>query len=427
MPEYAVWSSPECPLVVEYSAQVFEEIRRKAVDGLVALRRTGLGVGGLLLGERVGNKLRVHAFEEIECSHAMGPSFLLTAGEFATLRDRLSEQTPLSVLGLYISKPRGELDLSAQQKAIVAELFHSPEQVVLVLRPGSLEPCRSAFYFHDGDVLTQAPEWELHPWKGENLTSAQSAADDDLPAYPIATAMRVGSVAPKPELTVQKNEPRVQKSEPLVQKNEPASQGFVPVPITVKLKPSEPAPMVVPPEPVAAPERVGFAPEPIRVKFDEVELPPRISGFAKFQALVDEKVFLPMRRNSKKLLIWTVATLFLIAAGYGVYASRPLWVTPPPANLTATDNNGLLTFKWNPESAEFVDAGTLSILDDGRNKTIALTHDELMRGRLQYNRNSARVSASLALDERRFIYQFEAPGPLKAAPVSNPAQNPASR
>ena len=215
---------------------------------------------------------------------------------------------------------------------------------------------------------------------------------------------------------------------PVGQIRDAAGPGFSPTPITVKFDRSERAqggeeaveafspvnalPFVPrKPELVRSPEPLAaFAPARIQVRFDETPLPPTyVPFFVRLMATIDQTVIMPLRRHGKRIAVYGFALLVLIGALAGAYLSRPLWVTPPGANLSVTASNGRLIFHWNPEAAEFVDAGTLSLLDGNRKKTIALSHAELMKGSLEYVRNNPRVSASLALDERRFVVVFEDP------------------
>jgi len=58
-----------------------EKIRLQARDGLMALPRVGMGVGGLLLGTRQDGVVRLVDAIEIPCSHTLGPAFNLTDEE----------------------------------------------------------------------------------------------------------------------------------------------------------------------------------------------------------------------------------------------------------------------------------------------------------------------------------------------------------
>ena len=77
-----------------------------AIDGLLSMPRIGLGVGGLLLGRREQGKIEVLRSVEIPCSHALGPSFILTAAEMKTPLPlpESEEGGPAQIVGWYCSK-----------------------------------------------------------------------------------------------------------------------------------------------------------------------------------------------------------------------------------------------------------------------------------------------------------------------------------
>lgn len=454
MQEFASWFHPSCPIEIEYSLQVMEEIRQKSIDGLVSLRRQGLGIGGLLLGTRRGNEfVRVLDYEEIPCSHTLGPGFALNLQEIEALRLRLQQRGQLAVVGMYLTKPRGELNLADGQRQLFERFFPDAYQVALVLRPASLDPCRCVFYFQNQGVLTRGPEWDLQPLVTTSLM--ESVAQQERPMMQIPIPGRGGfdpadydsPVAPRPvtEKPLVERPPVVnpiqvrfatRKEEPVV----PPTPLATPRPSPVAPSLETPAPLAFAPPQAPTPvtqalPQSSVAPEsapdaevravpvkPITVSFDSKEYKPIApSGFRQFLSELDgayKSVRLGLANAFYALLILGL----LAGVGYGLYLSRPLWVTPPPANLTVSDDKGTLTFRWNPSAAEFVDAGTISILDAGRRRTIALAHKDLLKGFLDYRRRSGTVTASLALDDRRSIAAFNDPNPpTESAPPGAPA------
>ena len=103
MPEIAHLTDPQSPFRIEYSRPVMERIRGQACDGLLALPRIGMGVGGLLLGVRQDGLVQLLDSIEIHCSHASGPGFLLTADEKERARELIAGAGVPGVIGLYCS------------------------------------------------------------------------------------------------------------------------------------------------------------------------------------------------------------------------------------------------------------------------------------------------------------------------------------
>ena len=93
---------------IEYSSDALERLRLAALDGLMALPRVGMGIGGLLLGSQVGGRSRILDFLPINCSHADGPSFRLSVEEVEAAREAARALPASSVLGCYCSKTRGK-------------------------------------------------------------------------------------------------------------------------------------------------------------------------------------------------------------------------------------------------------------------------------------------------------------------------------
>ena len=400
--------SPDRQVEVEFSLQVLEEIRQKAVDGLVALRRSGLGIGGLLLGTDQGiGPVRIVAFEEIECSHANGPSFFLTSAELQALRGRLQQKLSFGVCGFYVTRPRGELALTEQQTAMAKELFGGPRHTILVIRPGSLDPSLAALYFWNSGVLEKGQEWDLLPWPGEPR-ARKNPRPAPFPSEPPSfqePPMERSPETPAPARFEWKEPEEQQSSGHQELPNEPIIGGVGESAVDSQIH--EKSTLTLQPESVASP--IAFAPAPISIAFDESA--PVIPTATPTEKILrsSERMYLRLRENASRILIYAAMILLVFGVGAGIYMSRSLWITPPPANLTIADSKGILTFRWDPEAAEFVDAGTLSILDGGERTTIALTHDDLRKGKLEYTRTENHVTASLALDERRFLASYTEP------------------
>jgi hypothetical protein len=165
MIEIAHWHDPESPLRIEYSREALERIRERVVEGVKALPRMGLSVGGLLLGERAGAKVRILDSVELECSHAFGPGFLLTTEEKAQARALVKSIENPAVVGWYCSHTRGDLALADSDLALYRELFPAQWQITLMLL-GDLEgPARAAFFFSGKQgTLIKGTEQDLQIW-----------------------------------------------------------------------------------------------------------------------------------------------------------------------------------------------------------------------------------------------------------------------
>ena len=130
------WPDESLPLAIYCAPGVLKGLDTLATDGLLAIPRTGLGVGGLLLGRQSGKRLEITKSVPISCSHAMGPSFVLTAEELAEAKaseDGVDEDCRL--VGWYCSKPNGRMVLSESDKALFDALCGERGQVALLIGP----------------------------------------------------------------------------------------------------------------------------------------------------------------------------------------------------------------------------------------------------------------------------------------------------
>ena len=143
MPTYIKWPEPVGATRLEYKPEVLEQLRLLAIDGLLALPKVGIAIGGLLTGSVEQGKVRVSGAIEIPCSHANGPAFFLTGAELARASAQAFGQSEQQVVGWYCSKPRGELVLEEQQAMVFSEICPEGWQIGLLIRPSTVEPTRA--------------------------------------------------------------------------------------------------------------------------------------------------------------------------------------------------------------------------------------------------------------------------------------------
>ena len=84
------WSAPGCPYSVTYAQAVLEGIRREVTKSFHALPHGGLEVGGVLFGKKTSENLTILASRPVECEHASGPSFTLSAGDEQKLKQLIA-------------------------------------------------------------------------------------------------------------------------------------------------------------------------------------------------------------------------------------------------------------------------------------------------------------------------------------------------
>jgi len=169
---------------------VVEELRNRAIEGLLSLPKRGREIGGLLLGKiEPGNvaAVSIEAAREIPCEHRFGPSYVLSAPDRGLLGSELARARPeasLAVIGLYRSYCRRELALDAPDRDLIQKFFGQGDSVFLLLEPVPSGECLAAFAFpHDGQVPAEPP-YPPFRFEAEELAAGEQSA----PAQPAAPA-----------------------------------------------------------------------------------------------------------------------------------------------------------------------------------------------------------------------------------------------
>ena len=188
------WQVPECPFPIEWSAPVLEEIRAAAMDAFFSLPHGGAEIGGVLWGTRAGGRVRILEARPLECEHALGPTFTLSAKDHARLAALLEEgghdlrAHGWEPVGWYHSHTRSEILLSAQDVEIHNRYFPDPWHVALVVRPHAMRPMRAGFFFREANGSIHADssyrEFLLQPAREPVVALAVSPATASRPSDP---------------------------------------------------------------------------------------------------------------------------------------------------------------------------------------------------------------------------------------------------
>ena len=384
------WNAPECPFAVVYQPQVLDDIRLAVVDAFFSLPRGGAEIGGLLLGRHEGDRVTITGAQQLDCEHALGPSFTLSDADRARLAGLLAaaEKNPKSrPVGWYHSHTRSEIFFSDADQEIHRQFFPEPWQVALVLRPHTFNPTRGGFFFRGKDRAIRADasclEFVLDPLPARPLPSREPAAGEL-----VAEPARGTTASTGPVIDVQS---------------------------AVVSEPAEEAPAAVA-EPAPAPA---------------VEPPP-----PSFLTTTT-----PSRRGP-----WLAAAGVLVgvAAGAGVYQTRGKWLpsvaawfhpTGPVAEasvgLHTVDRDGQLQILWDGNAADVRSGrGGILLITDGRQaRSLPLDTAHLRSGALTYARQSERVDVTLTLDQPNGQKLIEAAtflGKAPPQPAAPPAAAPAA-
>jgi len=140
------WPDESLPVAIYCATGVLTGLETLATDALLAMPRTGLGIGGLLLGRQSEERIEILKTVEIACSHAIGPSFVLTPEELEAAKgSENGVDADNALVGLYCSKPNGRMALSDNEKALFDALCGERGHVALLIRPRLGHPTMAAF------------------------------------------------------------------------------------------------------------------------------------------------------------------------------------------------------------------------------------------------------------------------------------------
>jgi proteasome lid subunit RPN8/RPN11 len=174
------WTCPECPFVIEYSERVLDDIRLAVTDAFFSLPRGGAEIGGVLLGRHENGCIVIDESVQLNCEHAFGPSFVLSAHDFAALEGLLAaaKKNPGSEpVGWWHSHTRTEIFLSEADQEIHHRFFPEPWQVALVLKPHTFQPTRAGFFFREkGGAIHAAGTYREFQIEAKPLRAVPSPA-----------------------------------------------------------------------------------------------------------------------------------------------------------------------------------------------------------------------------------------------------------
>jgi hypothetical protein len=135
-------------------------------EGFKALPRRGLEIGGLLIGTaRVAGNLTVvdvDDFEPIESEHATGPSYVLSDGDRALLKERIAAREATvklpPIVGFYRSHSRKDFAITAEDAHLFSTYCPKASDVFLLIKSNGAGPPMGGFIIREGGkVISDSP------------------------------------------------------------------------------------------------------------------------------------------------------------------------------------------------------------------------------------------------------------------------------
>jgi hypothetical protein len=163
-PETPAGASAAFAYAVECDQALLVELAARALEGLCRLRHGGLEIGGVLYGRREPGRIIVQTARELECDHALGPTFRLSAADQERLSALISapgsdpELQGLETVGWYVSHTRSGLELTPHDVEIFSRYFADPAHFALVIKPFQFEPAVAGCFARsiDGQLRADA-------------------------------------------------------------------------------------------------------------------------------------------------------------------------------------------------------------------------------------------------------------------------------
>ena len=188
---------------MECSGTVLEQIRREVEQARNSFREAR-ETGGVLFGIHEREGIRILAARLLQCEHALGPGFVLSAKDETHLARLIAapatdpELRDLEALGWYHSHLRSRIFLSERDLQIHSRYFGAPFQVALVVRRESERPARAGFFFREASGEMRA-ESSYEEFSIEAPPSASPQLRPPAVSKPAPSRRRTPPLAKPPE------------------------------------------------------------------------------------------------------------------------------------------------------------------------------------------------------------------------------------
>lgn len=436
--QFASWHVPQFPRAIEYPLEVMEEIRAFACEELLKLSHGGDEVGGVLFGTRREDLIRILTWRPIACEHLDGPALRLSYNDRMNLAVQLevARQNPdlkdLRPLGYFVSRPGGQVALTASDLEIYNGFFPEAWQIALVIRPKGDGRAEAGFFVREPDgklqietshhsfALTPLHAAAVSPLHPGNEASNHLNAPPALGSTSAAATEPLRPASPEPPTTVAPQTVRVLKIE--------EASTSRPAEATAESARRRTPVAALNTADHAESSKASGAMNESRQKTFEVRSPERLVDAPSFE--MEEQV--PARER----WLWVVPVLLAVGiAAFMLYQRRAPSPNAAIALQAASDGQNV-QLTWNTGSRAVRDAyrGKIDIVDGNKSSQVALTADELHSGRLTYLPQSGDVDFAMTVyppsgdvvhDSTRFIapalnaptQPSRAPVPQAAAPV----------
>ncbi len=338
--EVGSWKAEGHPLEIEYSLAVLEEMRIAAEEGFQRIPHGGLEVGGVLFGRLQPGKVTVTAWRPVECDHARGPGFEMSAVDEEKLAGMIEarasdpELADLEPVGWFHSHTRSAIFLSPADLDVHARFFPGPFQIALVLRPVKDGPTTGGFFYRaeNGDIQAQTSPREFPVRPNLGAIVRKQGPPKPAAAAPSAVRLGMGSGQAEPKAAQAYSGRLARPDLPHLEAHRPAVEHY------------------------------------------------------------------DRSRMAWRLMLWGMVALLIST---GALLSRPYWrsMSRESLGLRVEEQDGQMTISWNRNGAFVRQAAraALRVVDGSSAREFAVSADELRTGSFTYIRRAEDVEVRLTV------------------------------
>jgi len=348
---------------------VIEDLGVATIEGLKAVPKRGLEIGGILLGrlDAEQSAILIEDFEPVDSEHLHGPSWLLSPKDQSAfhralnhLRGRSSQLQPV---GFYRSQTRDGLSFNDQDNALVREMFNGEPALCMLVKPSLAEPSVAQIGMITEGLLQPVAVFPFH-----------------------ASVLREG------DFQIVEGSSRVMEASPVMEDSSPIMEESTPV-----MTPEEPSPQHA---------LLPFIPRPAGDPEPDLKRPRRIRLTASLLTIAAAILlcgFLVVKYRSSHAPVPLQAVKSAPAPITAPIAAPPADNPPPAQNdavlLNVQRQDKTATLSWNRDASKVknADYATLLISDGRRHEQLHLSKADLETGRLVYLPRSRDVSFKLQL------------------------------
>ncbi|HEY1343292.1 MAG TPA: hypothetical protein VGF59_37580 [Bryobacteraceae bacterium] len=175
-----LWQVPGKRIAVNLRLDLIDRLGVSVGEGFQALPRRGLETGGLLFGgtKRKGDltTVQIAHFEPIECEHAVGPSYLLSATDRRRLEERIRRHKSnggLPIVGFYRGHTRKEFGITVEDADLMSWYFSDSANVFLLIQAHRDRPPTAGFAIWESRKIASTKPYLEFPFQSDALLAGE--------------------------------------------------------------------------------------------------------------------------------------------------------------------------------------------------------------------------------------------------------------